>query len=81
MRDMAVLRAHQQHVLQRRSNTHNIQQQPLTSLISSNYWAPLQQLDELQQTDGVTAVLAAPQAGGDLAADGKHMKPANLYIL
>ncbi len=42
--------------------------------MSSNYWAPLHQLDKPQQPNGATAVLAAPQADGNLAANSKHMK-------
>ncbi len=43
--------------------------------------SPLQQLDEPQQPDGAAAVLAAAQADGDLAADGKRMEPKEHWLV
>ncbi len=77
MRDAAASCVRQQHA----SNTHNIQLQPSTSRTSSNYWAHPQQLDESQQLDVDAAVLAAPQADGDLAADGKRMEPNEHWLV
>ncbi len=80
-RDAAASRVRHLCAPQHGSNTHNIQLQPSTLLTSSNYWAHPQQLDEPLQSDGDAAVLAAPQADGDLAADGKRMEPNEHWLV